>query len=223
VSRFLVAWLFAGLTLVSAAQAVPVLVDAWSHGPTKVATVGLYSVFKVGVLAALSFFMWVRNPSRRPSREPLAIGACAVALAAVAALEPPSASGGTGWALAGDAIAAASYVWLFASILTLGRCFGVLPEARGLVTSGPYRLVRHPVYLGELGACAGLVVAAPGARNVAIAVLFFAAQWIRMRLEEETLAEAFPAYRDYAARTPRLLPLVAGRGLAPVRATNRLS
>jgi protein-S-isoprenylcysteine O-methyltransferase Ste14 len=134
-------------------------------------------------------------------------------------------SDAAGWGVAGDGLAAASYAWLLASVLALGRCFGILPEARGLVTRGPYRVVRHPVYLGEIGACAGLVLAAPSPRNLVLAVIFVIAQSIRMRFEEETLLEAFPGYREYAARTPRILPLpaLAGRDVASLRATSRLS
>ena len=47
------------------------------------------------------------------------------------------------------------------SLATLGRCFGLFPEVRGLVLRGPYRLVRHPVYLGELVSAVGLLLARP--------------------------------------------------------------
>jgi protein-S-isoprenylcysteine O-methyltransferase Ste14 len=116
--------------------------------------------------------------------------------------------------LTGEVLALLSCVWLLASVLTLGRCFGVLPEARGLVTRGPYGLVRHPVYLGELGACAGLVLAAPTVWNFAVAAVFAGAQAVRMRLEEAELQAHFPGYAGYAARTPRLVPRLAARRAA---------
>ena len=108
--------------------------------------------------------------------------------------------------IAGEVVALLSCAFLLASVLALGTCFGVLPEARGLVTRGPYRLVRHPVYLGELGACAGLVMGAPTAWNLSAAAVLLAAQLVRMRLEERALEREFPEYAAYAARTPRLLP-----------------
>jgi protein-S-isoprenylcysteine O-methyltransferase Ste14 len=99
---------------------------------------------------------------------------------------------------------------MLGATLALGRCFGVLPEARGLVTGGPYRVVRHPLYLGELGACAGLVIASPSGWNFALAVVFAVAQGARMRMEEQELSHQFPEYGAYAARTPRLIPLRRG-------------
>jgi protein-S-isoprenylcysteine O-methyltransferase Ste14 len=95
---------------------------------------------------------------------------------------------------------------MLVSTLALGRCFGILPEARGLVTHGPYRFVRHPLYLGEFGTCAGLVIASPSGRNVLMALSFVLAQAVRMRLEERELSREFPDYRAYAERTPRLVP-----------------
>src|SRR5439155_23485485 len=115
------------------------------------------------------------------------------AIGAAVALGGPGA-GSTATLVAGEALALASCVWLLASVLALGRCFSVLPEARGLVTRGPYRLVRHPVYVGELGAAAGLVVAAPAPRNLLALATLVVAQLVRMRLEERALACAFPEY-----------------------------
>ena len=89
----------------------------------------------------------------------------------------------------------------------LGRCFGILPDVRGLVVRGPYRLVRHPLYLGELTAAIGIVigsrhpVAAAGAWLVCLGL-----QIARTHYEESNLRAQFPAYEDYAARTKRILP-----------------
>lgn len=167
-----------------------------------------YSVLKLGVVLAFSYFVFVREPSRRPSRDPVAFAACAAAVGAIVLLREPAESASTRLVVTGDLLTLAACAWLFVAVVALGRCFGVLPEARGLVTSGPYSVVRHPVYLGELGACAGLVVASPTVWNLAVAVVFATAQAVRMRLEEAALEAAFPEYEAYAAATPRLLPRV---------------
>ena len=44
------------------------------------------------------------------------------------------------------------------AVLVLGRSISILPEARQLVTRGPYALVRHPLYLGEIVALAGVAL-----------------------------------------------------------------
>lgn len=204
--RWAVPMLFAVVAASTGANAARGLGHALAEETTRTWLVALYGVLRTGVALAFALFTVGRGNPQRPSRSPVAFGTCAVAIAAVIAFAAPSPSTPDGVVLAGDLMAVASCVWLFVSVLFLGRCFGVLPEARGLVTSGPYRLVRHPVYLGEIGACVGLAIASASLRNTALLGILAAAQAVRMGLEEEALALAFPRYVEYAARTPRLIP-----------------
>jgi protein-S-isoprenylcysteine O-methyltransferase Ste14 len=91
-------------------------------------------------------------------------------------------------------------------LVWLGRSFSLLPEARRLVTTGPYRHIRHPLYLaglvGSLGAM--LQYREPWAALVVIAT--FAFQVWRMDFEEQVLGKAFPEYKAYAAKSWRLIP-----------------
>jgi protein-S-isoprenylcysteine O-methyltransferase Ste14 len=72
--------------------------------------------------------------------------------------------------------------------LVLGRCFGLLPAVRGIVTRGPYQLVRHPIYLGYLIAHVGFLAANFSLRNALVLVVLYAAQVWRMHREELALA-----------------------------------
>ena len=94
------------------------------------------------------------------------------------------------------------------ALATLGRCFGLFPEARGLVTRGLYRFVRHPLYFGEIVFGTGLLISVFS--PVAFAVW---AGWVLLQLwraanEERALAAAFPEYVQYKQRTRRVIPFV---------------
>ena len=210
-SRWIVTGVFVALTVATAIGAVVAWQEAFADPVLRGFAEAGYASLRTAIVLAFSLFVFTRGPSRRPSRDPLAFAACAAAVGGVVLLEGPPESAATSLVLAGDLVAFLACVWLLASVISLGRCFGVLPEARGLVTRGPYRFVRHPVYLGELAACGGLVLAAPTARNFFVVMVFALAQAVRMGLEEKELEDQFPEYRMYAATTPRLVPRLAPR------------
>jgi protein-S-isoprenylcysteine O-methyltransferase Ste14 len=92
------------------------------------------------------------------------------------------------------------------ALLVLGRSISLLPEARRLVTRGPYAFVRHPLYLGEMVAVAGIALQHLSAWALLLLGLIWAFQLQRMKYEELVLSRSFPEYRDYVARTARLVP-----------------
>ena len=95
--------------------------------------------------------------------------------------------------------------------LHLGRNWGMPMSQRAepeLVTSGPYRFVRHPIYTGLLTAMLGtaLVNNLLGLIVVAVLVAYFYYCGI---VEERNLAATFPkAYPEYASRTKMLIPFL---------------
>lgn len=88
----------------------------------------------------------------------------------------------------------------------LGKSFSIMPEARTLVTSGPYAYVRHPLYGVEMITIIGTAMqfAQPWAGIVGFAVLVMMV--VRTMFEEKVLAEAYPEYVAYRAKTARFIP-----------------
>ena len=85
---------------------------------------------------------------------------------------------------------------VIAGKVTLGRSFGLMPANRGVVSSGVYRLVRHPIYLGYLITHVAFLFANPSLSNIAVLVAADTALLLRAVCEEQTLARD-DRYREY--------------------------
>jgi protein-S-isoprenylcysteine O-methyltransferase Ste14 len=78
----------------------------------------------------------------------------------------------------------------------------------GLVTTGPYRYVRHPIYAGALVILAGVLVAHHDVETLIAAGCVAAALVVRMVAEERAVVRTYPEYASYAKRTKRIIPWV---------------
>jgi protein-S-isoprenylcysteine O-methyltransferase Ste14 len=94
-------------------------------------------------------------------------------------------------------------VW---SVRCLASNLSIVPQARSAITHGPYRFVRHPLYVGEMVALSGLALHVgrwEAAAVLGVEVMF---QVYRASREERLLLREVPGYAPYAARTQRLVP-----------------
>jgi protein-S-isoprenylcysteine O-methyltransferase Ste14 len=121
-------------------------------------------------------------------------------LTAVSVIGPPLLRPGTGLPLAPElltvGLSACGLLVVIGGKLSLGRSFGLMPAIRGVVSSGLYRIVRHPIYLGYLVTHVAFVAANPTLWNVALLVVADTALLVRAVCEERTLARA-DEYRAY--------------------------
>jgi protein-S-isoprenylcysteine O-methyltransferase Ste14 len=101
--------------------------------------------------------------------------------------------------LAGNVLAASVIVHLRGS-------FSIMPETRQLVTSGPYRFIRHPLYLAEGVAAIGGLMQFLSVWTIGLVVVQLAFQLRRMQNEEILLTDTFPEYLTYKSNTSCLIP-----------------
>jgi protein-S-isoprenylcysteine O-methyltransferase Ste14 len=104
--------------------------------------------------------------------------------------------------VAGIILAAISFpLWIVAR-MQLGSAFSITPQARGLVTSGLYAKMRHPVYVFGTVASLGALLALQIRPLFLIGVVLVPISLLRARREQQVLAAAFgDEYRRYVEKT----------------------
>jgi len=147
------------------------------------------------VLQFVAFFLvWILQRNTPPAGVPL--GAAEIALDVLAPV-----------------LSIVSMLLGFSALRTLGRQWSYaarLVEDHKLVTEGPYRLVRHPIYTAMFG----MLLATNFAFGhwiglIAAETAFVIGTVIRIQSEEKLLREAFgPQYEDYARRVKAFIPFV---------------
>jgi len=97
-------------------------------------------------------------------------------------------------------------VW---GLVTLRHSLSIIPEARRVVSGGPYRFVRHPLYAAEIGVAISLALQGDlHLWSSLVLVAFVGVQLVRSGYEERLLRATFPDYDSYARHTPRLVPFL---------------
>ena len=163
---------------------------------------GLLLLVSEAIVVVLTVF---RRPPQVVDRTPPAR-----ILTTLAMIGPPIVAPAALPSLVGEAaavsVSAVGLLVIIAGKLSLGRSFGLMPANRGIVSSGLYRCVRHPIYLGYFITHVAFVAANPSPWNLIVLLVSDVAQVARALREEHTLAED-PAYREYQGRVRwRIVP-----------------
>jgi protein-S-isoprenylcysteine O-methyltransferase Ste14 len=107
--------------------------------------------------------------------------------------------------LPGQVVLALGLLLVLWSMASLGSSFGIAPADRGLVQGGPYRYLRHPMYLGELVSLSGAVLGSPCLRNIAVLLVLLFSLLLRIRWEEQAIWD-YPGYARWVRW--RMIPLI---------------
>lgn len=202
----------AGRLIMVPAFAAALVADAFrlDHGAHSGAEGVLRAVGAVLVLAfyALAISCYLRRgPAVATSRSVTGHGAAFAATCLPLALPLlPGALSAPGRQALADVLLIGGMGWAVWSLRYLDRSISVLAQARELVVEGPYRWVRHPLYVGELVSSLGLAIALNSDSALLLWLAMCGLQVYRAVREEQVLLRALPAYRSYRSRTVALLP-----------------
>lgn len=112
---------------------------------------------------------------------------------------------------AGGLLVALGALMAIAAAMHLGDNLTPLPRPKDnatLIVSGPYRLVRHPIYCGVLLIATGWALFAHGSLTLAYAALLLVFFDLKSRREELWLSERFADYAAYQRRVRKLIPFI---------------
>ncbi len=202
VGRIIMVPAFAGVVVADALS-----LDHW-------ATSGAAGVLRsVGAAFALAFYALAiccylrRGPALATSNSVTAHGVAITATWLPLALPllhgAPSAQGRQA---VSDVLLICGMAWAMWSLRHLDRNVSVLAQARDVVVRGPYRWVRHPLYVGELVSTLGIAIAVNSYSAIVLWIAICGLQVYRAVREEQVLLQACPAYHSYRNRTAILLP-----------------
>jgi len=111
-------------------------------------------------------------------------------------------------AIALQALAVALMVWARLAFGSRSFHASADPTAGGLVTTGPYRYIRHPIYTAACLFGLGGIVTHWSLLSAALGVLLFLGGLARMLCEERLVKQAYPEYVEYSKTTKRMIPFV---------------
>ena len=155
-------------------------------------------------LYAAALFM-MRRPAQRTSQRSLDWAVALIGTFGALALRPGGAHSPTGDAL-GLAIQAIGVLVVLAGLGSLGRSFGLVAAQRHLVTRGPYRIVRHPLYAAYALIQIGYLVQSFRVWNLVVLAAVWTCQIARIRAEERLLSGDLDYVRYSHVTRSRLVP-----------------
>jgi protein-S-isoprenylcysteine O-methyltransferase Ste14 len=178
-----------------------------AHGPWKLATIVMAKASTTCFLALMSVLFMIRiEPVKKAAGIIPRVMAITGTFCLYAVTLFPRANLSIGQTIVATIISLLGTGLSIFTLAHLGRSFSLMAEARRLVTSGPYSVVRHPLYLFETVACFGVLLQFLSLYTVVIFLAYILIQLQRMKNEETVLERVFPEYREYRSRTFRLLP-----------------
>lgn len=114
--------------------------------------------------------------------------------------------------------------WIGAGVTVAGLLFAIwarehlgsnwsrsvtIKQGHELITTGPYSVVRHPIYTGILAGFLGTAIALSQVRGMLCFALIFLVLWPKLRMEEKWMRSQFgETYATYARQTAALVPYV---------------